>query len=337
MTRKDLLRLGANVSDQLRSRRNDTPGGLSVVRKLSAESTWTRGHATRIASSKDFSCELELWLDRWTGPVRYYAGFQAAREEKVVFLAERAAKAYGKAIIRKEEDFDWEGDGIYLRLNPQKRAGVFRKPVLDLLPSGREFFFGRYFESVPARQSRAETVLADAIVDFFRTVLALASTVESFDPATIKDARKRTLASIVQRQGQGLFRRRLLEAYGRRCAITGCATEAVLEAVHITPYLGKATNPLSNGLLLRSDLHTLFDLGLIGVAPSTFALVLSQSLRNGDYAQYARKTDLSAQAAERPARRTGSEAASRKVEIGHLTPLQPTSSDRLVNRVSRGS
>ena len=53
MARKDLLRLGANVSDQLRTLRNDTPGGLSVVRKLSAESTWTRGHATRIASSKD--------------------------------------------------------------------------------------------------------------------------------------------------------------------------------------------------------------------------------------------------------------------------------------------
>jgi hypothetical protein len=59
MTRKDLLRLGANVSNQLRSRRNDTPGGLSVVRKLSAESTWTRGHATRIAWSKDFSCFLD--------------------------------------------------------------------------------------------------------------------------------------------------------------------------------------------------------------------------------------------------------------------------------------
>jgi hypothetical protein len=194
-------------------------------------------------------------------------------------------RAYGKAGIRTEEDCSWEGDGVYLRLTPQKRAGVFRKPVLDLLHSGREFYFGRYFESVPARQSRAETVLANAIVDFFRSVLALASPRQSFNPVTIKDVRKRIRASIVQRQGQGLFRRRLLEAYGRRCAITGCATEAVLEAVHITPYLGKAANDLTNGLLLRSDLHTLFDLGLIGVDPSTFTLVLSRSLHNGDYAQ----------------------------------------------------
>jgi hypothetical protein len=304
MARKDLLRLGANVSDQLRTLRNDIPGGLSVVRKLSAESTWTRGHFTRIASSKDFSCELELWLDRWTGSVRYYATFFSAREKKVRFLAERAAKAYGKAIIRKEEDFDWVGDGQDLHLKPQKRAGVFRKPVLDLLPAEREFYFGRYFESLPSRQSRAETVLADAIVDCFRSVLAFASPVEFLDPATIEDTRKRTLASIVQRQGQGLFRRRLLEAYGRRCAITGCATEEVLEAVHITPYLGKATNPLSNGLLLRSDLHTLFDLGLIGVAPSTFALVLSQSLRNGNYARYAGKQiSVPRQPSDQPAER----------------------------------
>jgi putative restriction endonuclease len=70
------------------------------------------------------------------------------------------------------------------------------------------------------------------------------------------------------------------------CAVTGCATEQVLEAVHITPYLGKQTNHLTNGLLLRSDLHTLFDLGLIGVAPSTFELLLSPSLRNSDYARY---------------------------------------------------
>jgi hypothetical protein len=267
----------------------DTSGGLSVVRKLSAESTWTGGHATRIASSKDFSCRLELWLDRFTGPVRYYAGFRADLEERVRFLAERAAGAYGKAIIREREDTVWERDGVLLRLKPHKRAGVFRKPVLELHHEAREFFFGRYFESVPARESRAETVLANAIVDFFRSVLALASPLESLDPATIKDARKRTLASIVQRQGQGLFRRRLLEAYGRRCAITGCATEEVLDAVHITPYLGKATNHLTNGLLLRSDLHTLFDLGLIGVAPSTFALILSPSLQSGDYARYAGK------------------------------------------------
>jgi HNH endonuclease len=173
--------------------------------------------------------------------------------------------------------------------NPKSVPVCFVSRYSNAILAGREFFFGQYFESVPARQSRAETVLANAIVDFFRSVLAFASPVESLDPTSIEDARKRTLASIVQRQGQGQFRRRLLEAYGRRCAITGCATEKVLDAVHITPYLGKATNSLSNGLLLRSDLHTLFDLGLIGVAPSTFALVLSPSLRNGDYARYAGK------------------------------------------------
>src|ERR1700722_13744752 len=41
----------------------------------------------------------------------------------------------------------------------------------------------------------------------------------------------------------------------------------VLEAAHITPYMGASTNSLLNGLLLRADIHTLFNLGLISIDP----------------------------------------------------------------------
>lgn len=88
-----------------------------------------------------------------------------------------------------------------------------------------------------------------------------------FDPLTLEDARRRILASIVSRQGQAHFRRMLLDAYAGRCAITGCDAEAALEAAHITPYLGEAANSVTNGLLLRSDIHTLFDLHLLTVDP----------------------------------------------------------------------
>lgn len=86
-----------------------------------------------------------------------------------------------------------------------------------------------------------------------------------FNPKGIKDARRRTLSSIAVRQGQSRFRRELLRAYGGCCAVTGCNVEAVLEAAHIHPYRGEETNRTDNGLLLRGDLHTLFDLGLIAV------------------------------------------------------------------------
>lgn len=80
-----------------------------------------------------------------------------------------------------------------------------------------------------------------------------------------EDLRLKVLATIVQRQGQSEFRRRLMRNYGGRCCATGESAEAVLEAAHITPYLGAQSHRAANGLLLRADLHTLFDLHLISI------------------------------------------------------------------------
>ncbi|HVB56289.1 MAG TPA: HNH endonuclease [Candidatus Acidoferrales bacterium] len=105
----------------------------------------------------------------------------------------------------------------------------------------------------------------------------------TFDPANSKDARKRNEIAIVIRQGQPQFRRQLLAEYGRRCAITKCDCEHALEAAHIFPYRGDDTNHVTNGLLLRSDLHTLFDLHLIGVS-DRYRLVVSDELEGTSYA-----------------------------------------------------
>lgn len=83
----------------------------------------------------------------------------------------------------------------------------------------------------------------------------------SFDPSSEVDDRKRVMRSIVSRRGQQRFREALLEAYDGACAMTGSTAVDVLEAAHILPYKGDHTNATQNGLLLRSDVHTLFDLG----------------------------------------------------------------------------
>ena len=88
---------------------------------------------------------------------------------------------------------------------------------------------------------------------------------------------------------QPAFRAALLEAYGKRCAITGCAVEDVLEAAHITPYLGGLTNHVSNGLLLRTDLHTLFDCGLLAIEPTTRIVAIANALKGSSYAKLAGK------------------------------------------------
>jgi putative restriction endonuclease len=69
------------------------------------------------------------------------------------------------------------------------------------------------------------------------------------------------------RLGQGSFRTLVIDAYQRRCAITGEHTLPVLEAAHIKPYAIEPVHHISNGMLLRSDFHKLFDAGLVTVEP----------------------------------------------------------------------
>lgn len=100
----------------------------------------------------------------------------------------------------------------------------------------------------------------------------------AFDPSSIEDARERVMGSIVRRRGQQAFREALIQRYEGRCLVTGCDVVAVLEAAHIVPYQGAATNHPENGLLLRADIHTLFDLGLLAV-DEDFRVVVHPSMR----------------------------------------------------------
>ena len=60
----------------------------------------------------------------------------------------------------------------------------------------------------------------------------------------------------------------------------------MLEAAHISPYRGEDDNHVENGLLLRSDIHTLFDLDLLGIDPERLRVVLHQDLVE-EYGQFA--------------------------------------------------
>lgn len=103
---------------------------------------------------------------------------------------------------------------------------------------------------------------------------------------TAADARELVLRQIRARRGQQDFRDKLRKRYGDQCMISGCTTLHVIEAAHISPYRGPADNHPENGLLLRSDLHTLFDLDLIGIDPDSFKIRLHPSIRMTEYAQF---------------------------------------------------
>ena len=80
------------------------------------------------------------------------------------------------------------------------------------------------------------------------------------------------------RLGQAGFRVAVLDAYDRRCAVTQEKTLPVLEAAHITPYAEGGTHEVSNGLLLRSDFHTLFDAGYLTI-DTDYRLLVSKRLK----------------------------------------------------------
>jgi putative restriction endonuclease len=85
-------------------------------------------------------------------------------------------------------------------------------------------------------------------------------------------------ALVVPRLGQGAFRLKVTDAYGRRCAVTGERTLPTLDAAHIRPFADVKAHDVRNGLLLRSDVHRLFDLGYVTVRPD-LRFAVSQAIR----------------------------------------------------------
>ena len=192
--------------------------------------------------------------------------------------------------LREKAD---DGEGVRPRaeiqfdalVDPSKGFLLSLEEITDIIPVAK------------INTQASGTVLPDAISGELEArlgplLLSLPSPIASelsddgdFDPDSVSDVRERALRSIRMRRGQGAFRSALFEAYDRRCVVTGCSIKDVLDAAHIYPYKGSYTNHVSNGLLLRTDLHTLFDCDLIGIDPSTRCLVVAESLKGSSYAK----------------------------------------------------
>ena len=92
---------------------------------------------------------------------------------------------------------------------------------------------------------------------------------------------------ISPRLGQGAFRVLVTDIYKRRCAVTGEKTLPALDAAHIRPYADGGRHEAANGLLLRRDIHSLFDSGYVTITPE-FQFEVSRRIRDefengGDY------------------------------------------------------
>jgi putative restriction endonuclease len=151
-------------------------------------------------------------------------------------------------------------------------AGLGRVPASQLPPVRTDSIpaIRRLFGIGPSQEPRASADLAW----------------QAGDLAELQsDQRISAIRAIDMRRGQPAFRAELLRAYRGSCAISDTSVESVLEAAHISPYRGVQTNRIDNGLLLRADLHTLFDLKRVTVLP-TGRVRVDPKLRETEYDQF---------------------------------------------------
>jgi putative restriction endonuclease len=116
-----------------------------------------------------------------------------------------------------------------------------------------------------------------------------------------------TPRAVAPRLGQGTFRVAVTDAYERACAVTGEHSLPALEAAHIRSYAHDGPHDVRNGLLLRADLHRLFDLGYLTVTPER-RLEVSRRLRE-DYSNGRSYYPLHGQELRTPAREADRPAA----------------------------
>jgi len=97
-------------------------------------------------------------------------------------------------------------------------------------------------------------------------------------------ARLRAMGEVATRPGQKAFCETIRTNYGNACAFTGCTTLAALQAAHICSQEGIDDNNPENGLLMRSDIHALFDAFLITLSQDGTTVELSPELTDASYA-----------------------------------------------------
>ncbi len=105
------------------------------------------------------------------------------------------------------------------------------------------------------------------------------------DREQIAEGFERRLATVEARPEQAAFRKALMGLYGVRCLISGNRVAGVLQAAHIVPFSTEIAfrNEITNGLLLRADLHLLFDKMLIAICPDRSQVVIADTLKGTSY------------------------------------------------------
>lgn len=234
----------------------------------------------------------------------------------------------GFAALRLSEawDFFGEGNGVRDSAEMRRRVGHYRKepirpgedPVVGCVLIRDVRFFGHGSEAGPPPgfapnvvQGKSYDLASSAHSNYFLEVLDRLLghhvDIDVTQPWRLGGPVYGDPRLAPQRLGQQAFRAVVLDAYSGCCAVTGDRVRPVLEAAHIRPLPHGGEHRLDNGLLLRSDVHTLYDRGYVAVDPE-HRLLVSPALRaefgNGEqlYALAGRPVAVPPRRLDRPSR-----------------------------------
>lgn len=174
------------------------------------------------------------------------------------------------------------------------RAGLTRQQAARRI----ERILGKHGIGAPSARSIVRPAQIDSPSISLNSKLSAPDS-ESYD---VSASMERRYGQAQLRDKQASFRRLVLNAYSRTCAITGCRIEEILTAAHITPHSDEINYDISNGICLRIDVHILFDRNLIRISPD-YTIEVSENIRDRDYrAFHGRRLRIPSEEKIRPSR-----------------------------------
>lgn len=231
---------------------------------------------------------FQIWLDTYLNEAgSHHLGCWYLTNRKTArALKDGLARAWGIAEV-PEYDYDHrdDADGRLLTYHGKREETRITEPLLDVWDRV-EAYAGLYFYPAPTVARSMQPVI-DAAVDALRRLADVVrgnptSLTLPTDSSPTDAERSRRLAEILVRPAQQLLRRQALDLHGA-CVITGETEPAALEAAHIRPVYSGGSDTMDNVLILRADLHRLFDAGLLTIVRGRppCALIAGALLRPG--------------------------------------------------------
>ena len=251
---------------------------LRFKRQLKLEETNTDGWYARIGTMGEGLPNLDVYLDRMNGGSErcFWFGFSSPKMTPIGKVKDKFLLNNNIRTVR-DADLTTTKNGDFLLKTPLTKAES-KLPVLEIYDHDDEYYFGIY-DLLP--QSINADKKINFAVEFFVPIIKilLSEKSEQIEPP------QRGFFKRLIRDRQGHFRKIVLQAYDGACAITRCKVKECLEAAHLDRFADTNDNRVTNGVLLRADLHRLMDASLMTFlwTEAGVAIKINSSVKESQY------------------------------------------------------